>query len=213
MKVFPARPMPDPIEVLIADDHAMVRNGLQRIIDGEHGMHVAGQAADGAGVLALLEKTACHVLLLDVTMPAPNGPELVGMIRSRWPDLPILMVSMHNEPTIVRATMAAGANGYITKDSEPEELLRAIYMVVEGQRYVDQILIDSLISVATPRSREVLSPREREVMRRLATGQSNGEIAQALFLSEKTISTHKVNLMTKLGLNNMADLIRFVDHN
>lgn len=204
---------PQLIEVLIADDHAMVRNGLQRIINNEPDMHVAALACDGSSVLARLEDSCCDIALLDLTMPEPRGTQLIGLIRQRWPQLPILMVSMHNDPGIVRATLAAGANGYITKDSEPDQLVHAIRQVLAGGRYVDASLIEALIVMQSPREREVLTPREREVMRRLAAGQSNNQIARELFLSEKTVSTHKANLMNKLGLNSVADLVRYVDQN
>lgn len=206
-------PLPDVVHVIIADDHAMVRSGLQRIIDGEPGLRVSGQAVDGASTLARLQDTPCHVLLLDLTMPAPNGPELIGQIRALRPELPILVVSMHNHAAIVRAALRAGASGYVTKDSEPDTLLQALRRLAGGNRYVNPRLMDTLAfsPAAPPPAREKLSPRECQVLERLAAGQSNAEIARTLFLSEKTISTHKANLMAKLGLQNMADLVRYAD--
>ncbi len=205
--------MAKPILVLIADDHAMVRAGLQRIIDSEPDLRVAAQTADGASTLAYLQDNECHLLLLDVSMPDPQGPALLRMIRARWPKLPILMVSMHNDPTVVRATLAAGANGYITKDSDPNELLRAMRLVASGGRYVEPSLMESLVFVAPERTRLALTPREREVLQCLAAGKTNNQIARELYLSEKTISTHKSNLMAKLGIDTLADLIRYVDRN
>jgi len=202
---------PSDIQVLIADDHAMVRSGLQRIVDSEPGLHTSGQAVDGASTLAWLQSDRCDVLLLDMTMPAPSGPTLIGQIRAQWPKLPILVVSMHHEAAIVRAALQAGANGYITKDSEPQALLEAVRQVAGGDRYIEPRLIEAMVFAQPAPARQALTPRERQVLQRLAAGQSNGVIARALFLSEKTISSHKTNLMLKLGLENMADLVRYAD--
>lgn len=199
------------IAVVIADDHAMVRTGLQRIIEGELGLRVTGQASDGASTLARLRDTRCDVLLLDLGMPAPNGPELIRLIRSQWPQLPILVVSMHNHPKMVRAALDAGADGYVAKDSDPDVLLVALRRVAAGGHYLERGLADALLFAPAPVSSAHLSPREREVLKRLARGETNSEIARALFLSEKTVSTHKTNLMAKLGLENLADLVRYAD--
>lgn len=201
----------DEIHILIADDHAMVRKGLQRIIDSEPGLRVIGQAVDGSSTLAGLRATPCHVLLLDMGMPAPSGPELIGLIRVQWPRLPILVVSMYHDAAIVRAALQAGASGYITKDSEPETLMQALRRVAGGGRYVEPRLLDAIAFAPPAPAHPALSPRERQVLQRLADGQSNSVIARALFLSEKTISSHKANLMLKLGLQNMADLVRYAD--
>lgn len=116
--------------VLIAYGPAMVRSGLQRVIDSEPGLHVNGQAVDGFSALEWLQGEPCDVLLLDMDMPAPNGPVLIRQIRKQWPLLPILVIGMHHEAHIVRATLEAGANGYITKDSEPQCLLDALHRLV-----------------------------------------------------------------------------------
>jgi len=199
------------IAVIIADDHAMVRAGLQRIIEGELGMRVTGQAGDGASTLARLQDTRCDVLLLDLGMPAPSGLELIRQVRAQWPQLAILVVSMHNHPKMVRAALDAGVNGYVVKDSDPEVLVQALRRVAGGGHYLEPSLADALLFTPSPVPHGNLSPREREVLRRLARGQSNGEIARALFLSEKTISTHKANLMAKLQLENVADLVHYAD--
>jgi DNA-binding NarL/FixJ family response regulator len=144
-------------------------------------------------------------------MPAPSGPELIRQVRAQWPQLAILMVSMHNHPKMVRAALDAGANGYVTKDSDPEVLVTALRRVACGGHYVEPSLADALLFAPAPVPHARLSAREREVLRRLAEGESNHEIARALFLSEKTISTHKANLMAKLRLESMADLVRYAD--
>jgi DNA-binding NarL/FixJ family response regulator len=151
------------------------------------------------------------VLLLDLGMPAPSGLELIRQVRAQWPQLAILVVSMHNHPKVVRAALDAGANGYVVKDSDPEVLVAALRRVAGGGHYLEPSLADALLFTPSPAPHGNLSPREREVLRRLARGQSNGEIARALFLSEKTISTHKANLMAKLQLENVADLVHYAD--
>lgn len=202
-----------PINILIADDHAMVRSGLRRILEGEPGLTVIGEAEDGRSTLAALERQTPDLLMLDLSMPAPSGPQLLKSIRERWPTLPVLVVSMHNEPRIVRVVLQSGANGYVTKDSDPDTLLAALRKVAGGGRYVEPALADQLAFLPPDQGDplKMLSPREFEVFRHLAAGLSNHEIARELGLSEKTVSTHKSNLMAKLAIDNMAELIRYAD--
>jgi DNA-binding NarL/FixJ family response regulator len=201
-----------PIRVLIAEDHAMVRDGLKRLIESESDLLVAGQATSGHETLQYLaESGPFHLLLLDMTMPAPNGPELIRMIRERDQALPILVVTMHNEPRLAQAALRAGANGFITKDAEPTVLLEAVRKVLAGGRYVSQELLEAIAFLPTQANEQRLSAREHEILLRLAAGQSNSEIAHELFISEKTVSTHKANLMSKLGAKSLADLIRHAD--
>ena len=202
---------PREILVLIADDHAMVRDGLRRIVEGETDLRVCGQAVDGDSTLARLADTPCHVLLLDLSMPAPNGPELITLIRGRWPDLPVLVLSMHNSIAVARAALQAGASGYIAKDNDPEVLVLALRHVVGGGRYVEPRLAEALLFSPPAPPVPTLTPRESEIMYRLANGESNGDIARDLYLSEKTVSTHKTNLMAKLRFKSVAEMVRFVD--
>lgn len=199
------------IQVLIADDHAMVREGLRRIIESEPDLCVTGQAVDGNTTLDRLCDTPCHILLLDLTMPAPNGPELISQIREYWQDLPIFVLTMHNHLAIARAALQAGASGYIAKDNDPDVLLQALRHVAAGGRFVEPRLAEALLFEPRPKTVPLLTARESEVLHRLAAGQSNSEIARDLYLSEKTVSTHKTNLMAKLKLDSLADLVRHVD--
>ena len=199
------------IQVLIADDHAMVRDGLRRIIESEPDLCVTGQAVDGNTTLDRLCDTPCHILLLDLTMPAPNGPELISQIREYWQDLPIFVLTMHNHLAIARAALQAGASGYIAKDNDPDVLLQALRHVAAGGRFVEPRLAEALLFEPRPKAVPVLTARESEVLHRLAAGQTNSEIARGLYLSEKTVSTHKTNLMAKLKLDSLADLVRHVD--
>jgi DNA-binding NarL/FixJ family response regulator len=200
------------LKVLIAEDHAMVRDGLKRLLESEADLVVAGQATCGDEVLGeLTQGGPFQLLLLDMTMPAPNGPELIRLIRERFLELPILVVTMHNEPRLAQAALRAGANGYITKDAEPTLLLEAVRKVLNGGRYVSQQVLEAIAFLPTQANHQRLSAREHEILLRLAAGQSNAEIAHELFISEKTVSTHKANLMTKLGAKNLAELVRLAD--
>ncbi len=189
----------------------MVRDGLRRIIESEPGLCVTGHAVDGNTTLDRLCDTPCHILLLDLTMPAPNGPELISQIREYWPELPILVLSMHNQLAVARAALAAGASGYIAKDNDPEVLVHALRHVTAGGRFVEPRLAEALPFERPRHVPPALTAREAEVLQRLAAGASNSEIARVLYLSEKTVSTHKTNLMAKLKLESLADLVRYVD--
>lgn len=200
------------LSIVISDDHAMVRDGLMRIINSEPDMQVVGQATDGISTLACLQNCQADAILVDLTMPNTHGPSLVASVRRSYPELPILVVSMHDTPAVVRAAIQAGASGYITKDSNPDRLIEAIRAVVSGERYIDPCLQDAL--QRTPaHSPAALSPRELQVLRLLAQGMSNTDVAVALGLSEKTVSTHKTNMLTKLHLNSLVDLVRYADQN
>lgn len=198
------------IRVVIADDHAMVREGLRRIIEVEPGLQVVGQAMDTDSTLSLLSHTPCDLLLLDLTMPGHSGSELIREIRASHAALPILVVTMHNSPPIVRAALRAGANGYVTKDSDPELLVDAMRSVAAGRSWVSPDLGKVLMSEDNRvAAHERLSPRENQVMRMLVEGKTNSQIARSLFLSEKTVSTHKANILEKLTLRSTADLVRY----
>lgn len=133
------------IRVVIADDHAATRASLQRVVESEPDLHVTGQAQDGNSTLACLQSTPCNVLLLDFSMPAPNGAELILQLCARWPQLPILVVSMHTEPMIVRRALGAGARGFVAKSSDPEVLVDAVHRLAAGGRYVDPALASTAL--------------------------------------------------------------------
>lgn len=201
------------VRVALADDHAMVRAGLRRLIEGEAGFEVVGEASDGASALELLRTHPCDVFMMDLSMPAPNGPELIGRIRALWPAMSLLVVSMHNSPRLARAALDAGARGFVTKDNDPEVLLWALQRVAAGERFIDPRIRDAVLAEQgpPPDPLAVLSPREREVMDMLCNGLGNNEIARQLALSEKTVSTHKANILQKLGLHSLPDLVRLRD--
>lgn len=200
------------INVLIADDHAVVRGGLKQIIATTADIAVAAEAAQGAEVLESLRTGRFDLVLLDMTMPGVSGVDLIRRVRAEYPSQPILVLSMHNEAQVVSRALRAGAMGYMTKDSDPDVLLSAIRKLAGGGRFIDPKLIDAMVfethsGDAPPH--EVLSDREFQVLQMLAAGKSINDIAESCSLSAKTISTHKMRLMQKLGLNNNSELIRY----
>lgn len=201
------------IRILLADDHAIVRNGLKQIIAGTPDLQVTGEAASGAEALEMARKNPPDLLLLDMNMPGISGADLIRRLRADHPSIPILVLSMHNEAQMVSRALKAGASGYVTKDSDQEILLAGIRKVATGNRYIDPALVDAMVfdgsvgESTAPYS--VLSERELQVLEMLATGQSLTSIADSLHLSAKTISAHKAHLMQKLGIDNNADLMRY----
>jgi DNA-binding NarL/FixJ family response regulator len=200
------------IKILIADDHAIVRGGLKQIIATTTDIVVAGEAAQGSEVVDKLRTIHVDLLLLDMTMPGISGVDLIRRVRADQPALPVLVLSIHNEAQVVSRALRAGATGYVTKDSDPEVLLAAIRKLAAGGRFIDPKLVDAIIfethsGDAPPH--DILSDREFQVLQMLAVGKSINDIADTFSLSAKTISTHKMRLMQKLGLSNNAELIRY----
>lgn len=201
------------IRLLIADDHAIVRGGLKQIFALAPDIKLAGEAANGAEVLQQLRGGVFDLLLLDMTMPGVSGVSLIERVKQFRAALPILVFTMHNEVQVATRALKAGASGFITKDSDPEKLLMAIRKVSAGGKYIDPAVAEQMVFAATLINRDLphtmLSEREFEVFRLLIAGKSVNEIAGQLCISNKTISTHKVNLMAKMNLNNVADLVRY----
>lgn len=201
------------IRLMIADDHAIMREGLKQLFSLTTDIQVVAEATNGAETLSRLRDTDLDILLLDMTMPGLNGEELVGRIRGHYPDLPILVLSMHSETQIAQRSLRAGANGYLTKDRDPEMLLDAIRKVAAGGRFLDPQIAQQLAfassGVAPAADHECLSDREFQVLRLFARGLGINEIAVELSISNKTVSTHKARLMEKMSFASNADLIRY----
>ncbi len=201
------------IRLLLADDHAIVRGGLRQIFAMQTDIAVAGEAVNGSEVLAHLRREPFDLLLLDLNMPGISGSDLITRVKAHQPDLPILVLSMHNEPQVAARVLKAGAHGYITKDCEPDVLLAAIRKVAAHGKYIAPEIAEKLVFDATsathaqPHHR--LSDRELEVFRLLITGLGVNDIANQLAISSKTVSTHKTRMMEKLNFNNLADLMRY----
>ena len=201
------------IRLIIADDHAIVRGGLKQIFALAPDLEVVGEAVSGSEVLACLRQEPFDLLLLDLNMPGISGADLIQRVKAHRADLPILVLSMHNEPQVAARALKAGANGYITKDCEPDILLTAIRKVAAGGQYIAPELAEKMVFDATSTAQRpphsLLSARELEVFRLLTTGRSVNDIATELAISNKTVSTHKVRLMEKMNLASMADLMRY----
>lgn len=198
------------INVIIADDHAVVREGLRQILAGVSDMAVIGEAESGQEVLNLLKKSECDVLVLDIAMPGKSGLEVLKELRVDHPRLPVLILSMYPEDQYAVRVMRAGAAGYMTKDTAPEELVGAIRRVAGGRKYISLSVAESLIGsigvdTDTP-AHQTLSDREFQVMTMIASGKKVSEIADALSLSVKTISTYRTRILEKMRLKNNAEL-------
>lgn len=205
------------IRLMIADDHAIVRKGLKQIFALVPDIVVAAEAADGPSALACLREGDIDLVLLDMTMPGISGDDLIARFHAHHPEVPVLVLSMHNEPQIVQRALKAGASGYLSKDHEPEMLLAAIRKVASGGRFVDPLIAEQIVfkvsGVDSHCAHEQLTDREFQILRMLARGMGANEIAAQLSISNKTVSTHKTNLMDKMGFTSTAELFRYaMDH-
>lgn len=206
------------IKVLLADDHGIVREGLRRIVEESGDMEVVAEAADGRDALRQVETAVPDVAVVDISMPGIDGLEVVGRLKDSHPGLPVLILTMHEEAQYIVRAIEAGAMGYLTKQSAPEQLVTAIRKVFQGQRYMTDEATEALALRIARGSRDKtpldsLSMRELQVLRRLAMGHTNREIAHAYSLSIKTVDTYRSRLLKKLDLRNNAELIRFAIQN
>jgi DNA-binding NarL/FixJ family response regulator len=208
--------MPD-LRVFLADDHAVVREGLKSLIDAQPGMTVVGEAADGLAACEQVLELQPDVVVMDVSMPGVGGAQATERIRRECPGVKVLALTVHEHKGYLRQLLAAGAAGYVLKRAAAEELVRAIRAVAAGGVYLDPALAGKVVGsfVRTPAGKEGvpeggdLSDREAEVVRLIAAGYSNKEIASRLGLSVKTVETYKARSMEKLGLDSRADLVRY----
>lgn len=205
------------VRVLLADDHAVMRECLLHILEAAHSFAVVGQAHDGESTLALVRATRADVLVLDLTMPAGGGINLIARVRAADPALRVLVLSMHTEPHVMERAFKAGAAGYMTKDSAGTELVVAVRKVAGGEMYAALGRAEQhpqqLARTMAQRPRDVLTSRERQVLRYLAAGETSRRIAAVLDLTPQTISTHKKHILEKLALDNDAALIRYALRN
>lgn len=201
------------IKLVIADDHAVVRNGVKQILALASDIELAGEAVSGAEVLQLMRDRRFDLLLLDMNMPGISGIDLIGRVKLQCAALPVLVFTMHNDAQLAMRALKAGASGFLTKDSEPEILLAAIRKVSAGGKYLDPAVAEQIAMEATSTKLQLphtsLSDREMDVFRMLVAGKSSNEIAEKLCISNKTVSTHKTHLMEKMCLPSVADLVRY----
>jgi len=208
---------PERIRVLIADDHPIVRQGLRQLIADTTDMAVVAEATNAREVLAHLAAEPVDVALLDLVMPGANGLDLLETLHREHPALAVLVLSMHPEDQYALRALRAGAAGYLTKESAPDDLVQAIRKVHAGGRWITPRVAEQLAAyLGAPAGKlphETLSNREHQVLCLLAKAMSVKEIGQALHLSEKTISTYRARVLDKLGLKTTADLIRYAIRN
>lgn len=201
------------IRILIADDHAMVREGLKKTLGDEADMRVVGEARDSRSVLALVRETPADVLVLDISMPGESGLSILHDIARVSKQLRILILSMHPEERFAVRALKEGAAGYLTKESAPHELAMAIRKIASGRKYIStglaEKLADGLQSGNTALPHELLSEREYEVFLQIASGKSVTDVATALSLSVPTISTHRRRILEKMHLRSNAEIIQY----
>lgn len=206
------------ISIIIADDHAVLRSGLKALLNCTPQFEVIGEAGNGLEAIQLVEACRPDILILDLAMPDMNGVDCIKEIRSRGLPCPILVLTMYDDEEFIQEVMRAGANGYVLKKSADTELMEAILRIHAGKKYlnesVSQTLIDTLLrapadTVDTNSPYTKLSGREREVLRYLAKGHTNTEIAEKLSLSTKTIDTYRSRIMNKLNINKKSELVNY----
>ena len=199
-----------PLRVLIADDHAIVRSGLSGLIEGAGDMEVVGEARTGEEAVRLARAHRPDVVVMDVSMPGVDGAEATERIVSESPDIRILALTMHDDRAHLTRLLEAGATGYAIKRAAGEELLHAIRTVAAGDSYVDPLLAGALLRNDDEHAgEEALSPREEEVLRRTAWGETNKAIAAALGISTRTVETYKARIADKLKLRSRPEMVRY----
>ena len=204
--------------VILADDHALVRQGLNKIISEAQDMEVVGEAGDGIELLRILAKSEADMVILDISMPRLRGLEAIHEIRSLYPDVAILILTMHKDMEYLYLALSSGAKGYVLKDDADKELFAAIARVRQGRTYVSphfsEELIEGLVHVGKGEGKrhfdtDPLTLREREIVKLIAEGKSSKEIAELLFISARTVDNHRAKIMEKLNLKKATDLVKY----
>lgn len=205
------------IRILLADDHRLMRSGLRVLLEQQEDLTIVGEASDGREAVALAGSQKPDVLVMDIGMPSLNGIEAAGQITQSRPEIAIVMLSMHSDESYVLRALKAGAKGYLLKDSAEADLIRAVHAVAEGKSFfspaVSKVLLDDYVRKlkrsGTEDPYDLLTPREREVLQLVAEGKSNKDVAQLLNLSVYTVETHRSNIMEKLNLHGVPELILY----
>ncbi len=199
--------------ILLVDDHPIVRQGIKQVLSGAFHPALVGEAANAEEGLSEVRNTAWDVLVLDLTLPGVSGLDLLKDLRRERPSLPVLVLSMHPPDQFARRAMNAGAAGYLTKDSAPTELVKAVSEVIAGRRYLNPLVIEELVTHAQPDSErpphEALSDREYQVLRMIASGLTVSQVATRLSLSVKTISTYRARVLEKMNMRTTAELMHY----
>lgn len=201
------------IKIMIADDHILIREGLKKIIGKEMDMSISGEAKNAAEVLSLLKSKSCDVLVLDITMPGKSGLDLLSELKEIAPEVKVLILSMHPEDQFAIRALKLSAYGYITKESAPEELVRAIRKVADGRRFISEDLAEKMATELSSDSEmpghKTLSDREFQIFQFIAAGKKIGDIAQQLCLSKSTVTTYRHRILEKMYLKSDAEIIHY----
>jgi len=207
-----------PYSIVLADDHALVRQGLRRILEGTDDLEVVGEANDGLELLQLLTRLTPQMVILDIFMPNLRGIEAITEIKTMHPEVKVLILTMHRDKEYLYLALSAGAKGYLLKEDAPKELFAAIAKVRQDKTYISPYfsdkVIDDLVQIGKRDAKVIfeadpLTPREREVLKLVAEGKSSKEIASLLFISVFTVNNHRANIMEKLNLKKATDLVKY----
>lgn len=209
-----------PIRILIADDHELVRQGVRQTLETNPEWEVIAEAANGREAVELAERLQPEIAVLDLSMPELNGLEAIRRIVQIAPQIRILVLSIHDSETLIHEVLAAGAKGYLLKSDAARDLVSAVQSLADGRPFftakVSQALLDSFLSASTPKrveERSRLTPREQEIVRLVADSKTNKEIASLLSISVRTVETHRSNIMEKLGIHSISDLVLYAIRN
>jgi DNA-binding NarL/FixJ family response regulator len=205
------------VKILVADDHAIVRAGIKQILTSINDISIIDEASEGSEVLKKASSEYYDIIVLDISLPDMNGLDILKKLKVEQPDLHVLILSIHSEEQYAVRVLKAGASGYLTKASAPEELIKAIMKIVGGEKYVSEALAEKLAKNLEGKSKnlphELLSDREFQIMRMIAQGKTIKEIAGELFISDKTVSTYRARLLLKMGMKNNSELTHYVTIN
>jgi two-component system response regulator NreC len=208
------------ITVFLADDHTIVRQGLAKLLEGEHNLHVVGEAENGREAVTKVEKLKPDIVLMDIAMPMLNGIEATRQIRKNCPRTKVIILSMHSHDRYISELFGLGASGYLLKSSTGTDIINAIRAALKGSTYLSPSISDKVIEDYLSLKKKSyqedlynrLSNREREVFQMIAEGRSTREISQILCVSPSTVKTHRANIMEKLEMGNMSQLVQFAVH-
>jgi DNA-binding NarL/FixJ family response regulator len=207
-----------PYSIVLADDHALVRQGLRRILEGTEDLEVVGEVNDGLELLQLLTRLTPQMVILDIFMPNLRGIEAITEIKTMYPEVKVLILTMHRDKEYLYLALSAGAKGYLLKEDAPKELFAAIAKVRQDKTYISPYfsdkVVDDLVQIGKRDAKVIfeadpLTPREREVLKLIAEGKSSKEIAALLFISVFTVNNHRASIMEKLNLNKATDLVKY----
>ena len=199
-----------PYTIVLADDHTLFRRGVRKIIEEVEGLEVVGEAPDGLELLHLLKKGRPDLVILDISMPNLRGLEAAEEIKGLYPQVKILLLTMHKKKILLRQGLAAGVDGFIVKEVADTELVEAILAIKAGQKFYSPQVLNELADLAQqPGEHDPLTRREKEVAKLLAEGKSSKEIGELLFISKHTVRRHRDSIMKKLHLKNLPDLVRY----